>query len=201
MGQRLFDGNRGVWLLGVFSVLWTILSVGILQIDETAFVPRVIYTLLCGLPLALSSWVFYQYHMRIIFNADKADDHKIKVVPLMIVYTIWVLNWALIFLLVWAWDQSAWTALAGQAAYVAWLRLLATTLLVSTGVGFATHVASSIACQLIAGIMAFVSIAIAYTVLAAGIGVVMDNIGSAPPVSTISSAPITEKYQLHRSNA
>lgn len=159
----------------------SIISIIPISIDEENIISKVLFTILSPIPLIISTYNLYYNYIRISFNSTKTDDHKIKLIPLGISFFLFVFSWATIFMLFWLYDgNNSWTDFDNnRSAYEMWLRFLYTSLLMSVGVGFASHVPQTTFCGIVAGFMSFISVVIGLSItLASALEVILENIST-----------------------
>ena len=125
-----FAGYYGVIKLFVIYLIFTGTVVGVLEFNESGDNHRIVLSCLCWIPLLIATHVLHKEYGSIMFDDDKSNDKKIKLFNLIAVSIVWIISWANIFLVFWAWDQTSWSNLTSIHAFDAWLRLLSTTLLI-----------------------------------------------------------------------
>ena len=154
--NKWFDGRNGSYFLFILSIIWNVLLIIPIQIDESSTTTRVIYSLFCWMPLALALYSSITNYIIVLFNDDPDDDDDIDLIGMMITAITVTINWAPIFVLLWVWNNAIWTDVI-DTAYDALGRFTGMSLLMAAGIGFTTHVPVTWYASLIAGVMGFSS--------------------------------------------
>ena len=167
-----FATNGGALLLALLVVGASALIVLPLQLDPDGQVERIVFTVFSWVPLAFLSWVMAENYAVVSYNLRRADDSRIRVVPLLVSFMLWVTSWALIFMLFWTWDRlGSWTDVTGaRGAYEMWVRFASVTLTMAVGVGFTTHVPTSTLAQVVGGGMTFAAVMLDLYVVGIALG-------------------------------
>lgn len=185
---QIFGKTKGALLLALLCALVFALSPLLVRGSPSDF-SKIVFVIIAFVPLVLcTSSLVYNYG-RVLFNNAKDDDKDVNLFALIITHATWVLSWALVFQIFWVFDDSScdvgpqyscsWSnAPPSMDSYQVFVRMLATTLLVSTGTGFGPQVALNWGILLLTGVMAYVSWISVVIVITAGYEIVRDRINS-----------------------
>lgn len=173
--------NIDIIILVILIIGWSLLSIIPISIDQTSTISKIIFTILSWVPLFITGYNFWYNYIRVSFNSTKKDDNSIKLIPLIITFFLFVISWANIFLLFWLYDGvNSWSDFdPNRGAYEMWVRFVYSSLLMSVGVGFASHVPQTTFCGIISGLMAWICVVITSTVaISASLELILENINN-----------------------